>query len=182
MTTSRGPCDIPLEEEATAVTLELDRYQPENLMETVSMWRGSKRSAFPYVAAIQQHTFENDLEYFRDSLAGRSEVWLARRNGRIVGMMALAGHMIDQLFVAVEAQRTGVGAALVCKAKERSPEGLELFTFRKNFPARAFYEKHGFAIVRFGVSAPPENEPDVEYRWSPQRDLPVRTEGPRSKG
>jgi ribosomal protein S18 acetylase RimI-like enzyme len=159
------------------VTPELDRYQPENLMETVSMWRASKRSAFPYVAVMQQYTLENDIAYFRDSLAARCEVWLARQDGEVVGMLALDGRLIDQLFVAVEAQRTGVGTALVRKAMERSPEGLVLFTFRKNLPARAFYEKHGFAIVRFGVSAPPENEPDVEYCWSPQRDLPARMEG-----
>jgi len=164
------------------VTLQLDRYEPENLMETVSMWRASKRSAFPYVAVMQQYTLESDVEYFRDSLAAKCEVWLARRDGRIVGMLALDGRFIDQLFVAVEAQRTGVGTALVRKGMERSPEGLALFTFRKNLPARTFYEKHGFAIVRFGVSPPPENEPDVEYCWSPHRDPAARTDGPAEKG
>jgi ribosomal protein S18 acetylase RimI-like enzyme len=164
------------------VTLQLDLYQPENLMQTVSMWRASKRSAFPYVAVMQQHTLESDIEYFRDSLATKCEIWLARRDGRIVGMLALDGRLIDQLFVAVEAQRTGVGTALVSKAMERSPESLALFTFRKNLPARAFYEKHGFKIVRFGVSAPPENEPDVEYCWSPQRDRAPGADGSAQKG
>lgn len=164
------------------MTLQLDRYQPEDLMETVSMWRASKRSAFPYVAVMQQYTLESDIEYFRNSLAARCEVWLARRDGRIVGMLALDGRLIDQLFVAVEAQRTGVGTALVCKAMERSPAGLALFTFRKNLPARAFYDKHGFTIVRFGVSAPPENEPDVEYCWSPHRDPSRAAEGSARKG
>jgi hypothetical protein len=31
-------------------------------------------------------------------------------------------------------------------------------------PARAFYAKHGFAEVAFGVSPAPESEPDVELR------------------
>ncbi|HKE12879.1 MAG TPA: GNAT family N-acetyltransferase, partial [Myxococcota bacterium] len=120
---------------------------------------------------------DNDLAYFRDSLAPRCEIWLAWRDGGIVGMLALDGSFIDQLFVAVEAQRTGVGTALVRKAMERSPDGLRLFTFRKNLSARAFYEKHGFVIVRFGVSAPPENEPDVEYCWSALRDRAQLPEG-----
>jgi len=159
------------------VTLQLERYRPEQLRPTVSMWRTSKRTAFPYVAVIQQYTLENDLAYFRDSLAPRCEIWLAWRDGGIVGMLALDGSFIDQLFVAVEAQRTGVGTALVRKAMERSPDGLRLFTFRKNLSARAFYEKHGFVIVRFGVSAPPENEPDVEYCWSALRDRAQLPEG-----
>lgn len=169
MRTSPSSSDAPWK--GICVALQLDRYQPENLRETVSMWRASKRSAFPYVAVIQQYTLEDDIAYFRDSLAAKCELWLARRDGQLVGMLALDGRLIDQLFVAVEAQRTGVGTALVRKAMERSPEGLVLFTFQKNLPARALYEKHGFTIVRFGVSAPPENEPDLEYCWSPQRDL-----------
>jgi ribosomal protein S18 acetylase RimI-like enzyme len=152
------------------VTLILDRYRSEDLSETVSMWRQSKRSAFPYVAAIQQYTLENDLAYFQNTLVAKCEIWLAWRKARVVGMLALEGRLIDQLFVAVEAQRAGIGTVLVRKAMERSPEGLALFTFRKNFPARAFYEKQGFRVVRFGVSAAPENEPDVEYCWSPRRD------------
>ena len=159
------------------MTLQIERYRPEQLGPTVSMWRTSKRTAFPYVAVIQQYTLENDLAYFRDSLAPRCEIWLARRGEGVVGMLALDGCFIDQLFVAVEAQRTGVGTALLRKAMERSPEVLRLFTFRKNLSARAFYEKHGFAIVRFGVSAPPENEPDVEYCWSALRDRAQLPEG-----
>jgi len=158
-------------------SLVVDRSQPEDLLEAVSMWRASKRFAFPYVAVIQQYTFENDLAYFRDSLSAKCEIWLARREQRIVGMLALDGTLIDQLFVAVEAQRTGVGSALVRKAMERSPEHLVLFTFRRNLPARAFYEKHGFTIVRFGVSAPPENEPDVQYAWTRERDRTTSGQG-----
>jgi hypothetical protein len=30
--------------------------------------------------------------------------------------------------------------------------------------ARAFYERHGFSVVRFGVSPAPEAEPDIEFR------------------
>ena len=31
--------------------------------------------------------------------------------------------------------------------------------------SRAFYEKYGFTAEKFGVSPPPESEPDVEYHW-----------------
>ena len=68
---------------------------------------------------------------------------------------------------AVERQRQGVGTALLQKAREQSPRGLRLLTFQKNATARAFYEKHGFQVIRYGHSPAPENEPDVEYQWRP---------------
>ena len=54
-------------------------------------------------------------------------------------------------------------------AKQRSPEHVWLYTLQVNVNARAFYEKHGFVAEKFGVSPPPENEPDVEYHWRKQR-------------
>jgi ribosomal protein S18 acetylase RimI-like enzyme len=50
-------------------------------------------------------------------------------------------------------------------AKAMLPGGLSLFTFQANKPARAFYEKHGFRAVAFGVSEA-EGEPDVTYVWA----------------
>jgi putative acetyltransferase len=129
------------------------------------MWRASKRAAFPYVEVQQRYTLENDTGYFRDVLAQECDIWLAEDGGRIVGMIALRDHLIDQLFVGIDAQRQGVGAALLDKARERSPDHLRAYTFQKNAPARAFFEKHGFEIVRAGLSPPPENEPDLEYAW-----------------
>jgi GNAT superfamily N-acetyltransferase len=64
-----------------------------------------------------------------------------------------------------EHQRRGIGSALLSKARERSPQELRLYTFQRNGPARAFYERHGFMRIAFGVSPAPEYEPDVEYRW-----------------
>lgn len=81
--------------------------------------------------------------------------------------MALQQDLIDQLFVDVRCQRQGVASALVTKAKDLCPHGLRAFTFQKNLSARSFFEKHGFVIARLGLSPPPENEPDIEYRWGP---------------
>jgi len=56
---------------------------------------------------------------------------------------------------------------LIHHAKKLFPYGLELHTHQKNIAACRFYEKHGFVAVRFGISPPPESEPDVEYHWRP---------------
>jgi GNAT superfamily N-acetyltransferase len=132
------------------------------------MWRASKRAAFPYVEVQQHYTLENDTGYFRDVLAQECDIWLAEQDGRIAGLIALRDHLIDQLFVAIDAQRQGVGVVLLNKARECSPDYLRAYTFQKNKPGRAFFEKHGFEIVRAGLSPPPENEPDLEYAWRPE--------------
>ena len=71
------------------------------------------------------------------------------------------------MYVRPGAQRGGVGRALLAKARQLSPTGLELHTHQHNDRARRFYETHGFRAVAFGMSPAPENEPDVEYHWRP---------------
>lgn len=133
----------------------------------MSIWRASKRDAYPYVEVQQRYTLEEDTEHFRDMVAAERAVWLAEVGGRLVGLLAIKDDFIDQLYVVVEEQGRGVGTALLQKARELSPSGLRLYTFQKNVRARAFYERHGFKAVRFGRSPAPENEPDVEYHWRP---------------
>jgi GNAT superfamily N-acetyltransferase len=98
-------------------------------------------------------------------VAAQCLIELADVDGRIVGLLAQRGALIAQLFIDLEWQGRGVGTLLLDAAKRRAPDGLRLFTYQRNGEARTFYEHRGFAAVRFGVSPPPENEPDVEYWW-----------------
>jgi putative acetyltransferase len=147
-------------------SVEVRSYKPDDLEAVVALWRASKQDAFPYVEAQQRYTLEEDAAYFRHVVAVENEVWIAEVDGRLAGLLAIRGDFIDQIYVAVDRKRSGVGSALLQKARSLSPVGLRLFTFQRNAPARAFYEKHGFVAVRFGINPPPENEPDVEYRWT----------------
>ncbi|MGD2078011.1 MAG: GNAT family N-acetyltransferase [Chloroflexota bacterium] len=147
--------------------LNIRPYRPDDLAATVAMWRASKRAAFSYVKIQQIYTLQMDTDYFRDVIAQECDVWLAVDGDQILGLLALRDDLLDQLFVAVDAQRQGVGSALLAKARRLSPDQLRAYTFQKNRSARAFFEKHGFEIVRTGLSPPPENEPDIEYMWRP---------------
>ena len=97
-----------------------------------------------------------------------ADLWVAEERGQLLGYLARKDSYIDRLYVKPSAQRRGVGLALLKKARELSPTGLELHTHQENAKARRFYEKHGFRAVRFGVSPPPESAPDVEYHWRPE--------------
>ena len=133
----------------------------------IAVWRVSKRAAYHFIPLEQTRTLDDDRAFFKDNIEPRCELWVCERGGEIVGFAALEGSYLDRLYVAPAWQRRGVGRALVEKATQISPVGLELHTHQRNHPARCFYEKHGFRAVGFGVSPPPESEPDVEYHWRP---------------
>lgn len=139
---------------------------PQELEGVVRMWRRSRDDVQPWLEARMSHGRDEDLAFFRDVVARESEVWLAVEAGAALGLLALHDGFILQLYVEPSAQRTGVGRALLEQAKALSPLRLELFTHQRNRRARAFYERFGFRPVAFGVSAPPECEPDVRYAWA----------------
>ncbi len=152
-------------QQASASGITIRPYQPKDLSEVVAMWHASKRQAFPYVQVQQAYTIQDDTRHFQEVVSKECQVWLADEDDEILGFIALNNDLIDQLFVKVGEQRKGIGSLLVSKAKEISPSKLRAYTFQKNSAARSFYEKHGFEVVRSGVSPAPENEPDLEYAW-----------------
>ncbi len=154
------------------VQIEIAPMRSDQLGEVVRVWVASRWKALPWLEERMGYSDEQNLAHFRDVIAAESEVLVALAQDRVVGLMALGNAEIDQLFIDPSWQRRGVGTALLDLARARFPGGLGLFTHQRNTRARAFYEKHGFAAVRLGVSPPPESEPDVRYEWSgesPQR-------------
>ena len=119
-----------------------------------------------YLPAL--HTEEETRRWIRDFVLPRHEVWVAEEADRIVGFAALSDEMLEHLYVEPGSQRRGVGGRLLEKAKERRPEGLELWVFQKNDGARAFYERRGFRLVELTDGAGnEEREPDARYEWRP---------------
>jgi len=131
------------------------------------MWRRSREDAQPWLEERMGHTFEDDLRYLGTVVARDSQVWIAAIEEQPVGLLAIRDDLVGQLYVEPAFQGRGIGTALLDLAKELSPHGLSLFTHRRNARARAFYERRGFRAVAFGVSPPPESEPDVRYEWTP---------------
>ena len=100
-------------------------------------------------------------------VVAQREAWLADEPA-IVGLIAIDGTEIDQLYVAVGHWQRGIGRRLLDLAKERSPSLLELWTFQVNQRAVDFYLANGFAIVESTDGANnEEREPDHRLRRQP---------------
>ncbi len=96
----------------------------------------------------------------------RHEVWLAEDDERVLGYLRLSGSWLDDLYVAVPAQRRGVGSALLELAMGLRPDGFCLWVFASNAPARAFYAAHGLVeLETTDGSANEEQAPDVRVAW-----------------
>ena len=146
--------------------LTIRAFVEDDFDDLVSSWHETNLVSYRYVAEQQKHTLADAQRFFRNHVLPACQVLVATRAEQRLGMLALEAPWIRQFAVFPEYQRRGIGTALLQKAHEQSPVELRLFTFQRNAKARAFYEKHGFAAVAFGVSPAPELEPDVEYRWS----------------
>ena len=147
--------------------MKIRRMRETDRDAVVLLWHITKRAAYPYLELEQGRSLEQDRTFFEERVAARCEVWLADRGDEITGFIALHESYIDRLYVHPRHQRQGVGSRLLERALSLSSSGLELHTHQKNLEACAFYEKHGFRAVRYGLSPAPENEPDVEYHWRP---------------
>jgi GNAT superfamily N-acetyltransferase len=140
-------------------------YRPEDFDAVTILWRVARERSLPDFQREKGHFFYEDQGYFRDQVLKKNKVWVVENDRRPVAFMAMEKEFIDQLYIHPDYWRQGVGNALLNFARERSPDHLWLYTLQININARAFYEKNGFVAENFGVSDPPESEPDVEYHW-----------------
>ncbi len=128
-----------------------------------ALFRFSLRTGLPFLA--ERHTADDDRAFFRERVFATCDVWVAERDGELVGMCAFREGWVDHLYVHPARYRTGIGKALLCKAKD-AHQRLQLWAFQRNENALRFYESQGFRLVRTTDGADnEEREPDALYAW-----------------
>jgi len=138
----------------------------------IRLWHETSRDAYPYLPLQQTYTLDDAREFFLARIATECDLFVAETDGALLGYMAIKGSYIDRMYIHPDTQRRGAGTALMGRARELSPQGLDLHTHQQNTQARTFYEKHGFLAVKFWISPAPESAPDVEYHWRPGAAAP----------
>ena len=127
------------------------------------------RSMFmPY--APSAHTEEEVRAWVACHLVPTGGVVVAEANGRVVAAVATATEgktsWVSQMAVDPPLVNQGLGSVLLAHVLQTLAPPICLYTFRANFGARRFYERHGFVAVEFtDGQANEEHCPDVRYEY-----------------
>ena len=149
--------------------VEVRPMAPEETMDTAEVWLRARKAAAPLVP-LPVHPDEEVLAHFATRVAPRADVHVAVEDGRVVAVLALQDGWVEHLYVLPERTGTGVGSRLLQLAKDRNPEGLQLWAFQSNEPALRFYAERGFVEVeRTDGAGNLERAPDVRMAWPGSR-------------
>ena len=124
----------------------------------------ARAAAMPWLPVL--HTLDETEGWMTNVVLPQQEVWLAQRDGAVLGFIALVPEWVEQLYVDPASWCCGAGSLLLDHAKQRHVSGFRLWTFQRNAMARSFYRKHG--LVEFRMTDGHDNEesePDVLCGW-----------------
>ena len=125
--------------------------------------RTAMRVSLPFLPEL--HTAAEDFAYFSERFLPGNTIWVAERDGKVVGYIGFDPDWINHLFVHPDAQRQGLGPQLLAKALEDG-RTRRLWTFQQNTRARRFYEARGFVMIRLtNGHGNEERTPDALYEW-----------------
>jgi len=146
-------------------------YEPRDEDASVALWLRSWQAAYPGL------DFAERVDWWRKRW--RSEILPAaaiviaedmveKDSARMVGFVTVDAktRYLDQLVVAPDYWRAGVGTALIEEAKRLSPRGLDLDVNTDNARAIAFYRRQGFLVTGAGVN-PMSGNPVHRMSWRP---------------
>ena len=87
--------------------------------EAVKMWRASKEKA---LGQKDVHSFDEHLAFLQSVLRKENKVYLAidKLSDAVVGLMAINGTLLKQLYIHNDYQKNGIGSRLLNMAKELS--------------------------------------------------------------
>jgi ribosomal protein S18 acetylase RimI-like enzyme len=156
------PAAAPAAEEEPDLTLRpaTDRDAPE----LADLHVAARQAAVPEMPPTVHTAAETHAWLARQ--VGEREIWLAERDGVVVGYLALDDRWLDSLYVRPDLTGQGIGSVLLDLAKALRPGGLGLWVFQSNVPAQRFYRRHGFTEVeRTDGADNEEHAPDIRMVW-----------------
>lgn len=144
--------------------LSLRRASTADLPSIAGIHQRARHAAVPAMPPLV-HTLDELVAWVTGWDLTRREVWVAETD-RVVGYLSMTATWLEDLYVDPDAQRDGVGSALLEVAVASRPQGFALWVFESNHPARAFYRRHG--LVELEHTDGSENEeqtPDIRVAW-----------------
>ncbi|WP_068313052.1 GNAT family N-acetyltransferase [Polycladidibacter hongkongensis] len=101
----------------------------DELTALAKLYRRSRHELLPFAPCL--YTAAQDLCFFQEVLWKQSCVSVAEIDGQLAGMMALRESRLDQLYVAPEFVRLGIGSYFIERAKSKAKGGLDFFALSR---------------------------------------------------
>jgi putative acetyltransferase len=146
--------------------VRLRRYDARDEDAAIALWLRTWQAAYLALDFVERLDWWRAR--WRNELLPSAEIVVAEAEGDIVGFVTVDPNTLylDQIVVAPERWRAGIGAALIDEAKHLSPRGLDLDVNTDNARAISFYGTQGFSIGGAGVN-PISGKPVHRMRWRP---------------
>ena len=138
------------------------RARPTDAASCAAVYLRAK--AFALAEVPEPNTAAEIAAWFEQQAIPTMDAWVAEVDGVVVGQMMLHPGWLHHLYLDPSWMGRGLGDRLMAVARQRQPDGLQLWAFQSNAGARRFYERHGFHAVELtDGSSNPERWPDVRY-------------------
>ena len=141
--------------------LAVRAYREGDRDEVIALWDAVFVDSYPFL--LPRFSPSALRPFFLDGAPRATRVFVAHEEDALVGFFALRRDYLSQLYVAVSAQRRGIGSALLTAAQARSIGPIWLRTFARNEGARRFYERHAMT-PRAASHCRVTGELEIEYR------------------
>ncbi|CAN5555214.1 hypothetical protein BH10PSE7_BH10PSE7_37380 [soil metagenome] len=138
-------------------------YHARDLQPAAEAANAACRQAYAFFG--YDYPVSTTRERLEEARVERQSMWVPEVDGQVVGILTLAPHFIDKLFLAPAWHGRGIGTALIHFAKTLHPDWLELHCAQENRPACRLYERHGFVALEHRIYQP-IGIGDVVYRWT----------------
>lgn len=118
-------------------------YRPADCEDVLRIWEAASLLAHPFLG---QEFLERERHDVRNVCLPNAETWVWEADGHVTGFIALLGNEVGGLFVDPRHHRSGIGRALMDRARALRGE-LEVEVFKANALGRSFYARYGFELM-----------------------------------
>jgi putative acetyltransferase len=139
----------------------LRKFKKSDIDQIIEIWLDASITAHDFIG---REFWQAKVKDMRGIYIPAAETYVFEESGTIKGFFSLYRDTLAALFVSPSWQGTGIGNALMQKAKEMS-DRLELTVYKQNVKSIGFYKKRGFVIEKEQIDKH-TGHPEYVMRWT----------------